>query len=74
VATAVLVVHIERLGEESIYRAGVNEEKKVMLDDDFSEIVQRSTQTMRYERGLILTRTHERSRGIPTMLRPSAIR
>jgi hypothetical protein len=37
VATAVLVVHIERLGEESIYRAGVNEVKKVMLDDDFSE-------------------------------------
>jgi hypothetical protein len=35
VATAVLVVHIERLGEESIYRAGVNEVKKVMLDDEY---------------------------------------
>jgi hypothetical protein len=37
VAIAVLVLHIKRSGEESVYRARVNEVKKVMLDDDFSE-------------------------------------
>jgi hypothetical protein len=37
VAIAALVAHIKRLGEESIYCGGVNEVKKVMLDDDLSE-------------------------------------
>lgn len=37
VAIAVVAAHIKRPGEESIHSAGVNEVKKVMLDDDFSE-------------------------------------